>query len=98
MIVPILSQFFFVMTLNEIFVRCHLYSKLPARTSEILRIAISLLYTLVAAVAMAGYIWAFKEDWDVNGKEFCLNWTTLWLLMDMTSCYSTRRPPLFPCQ
>ena len=83
MVVPILSQFFFVMALNQISAGCQLYSKLPVRTSGILRIAISLLYTLVAALAMAGYIWAFREDWDVNGKQFCLTWMILWLLMDI---------------
>lgn len=32
---------------------------------------------------MVGYLWAFKEDWNVNGSQFCLTWMTLWLFMDI---------------
>ena len=80
-VAPILSQFFFVMGMNDISAGCHPYSKKPIRISGILRIIVSLLHTLVTALAMSGFISVFNEDWDVHGKQFCLIWMTLWLLM-----------------
>ena len=62
MVALIFSQFFFVMVLNKIFVGCPLYCKLPIRMSRILWIATSLFHTLVAELAMAGYIRAYEED------------------------------------
>ena len=94
--VPILSQFSFVMALNNISAGYSLYSKVSVRTSGILRTVVSLLYTLLAALAMAGYLWAFKEDWEVTGKQFCLTWMTLWLFMDINFLLSDAASSIVP--
>lgn len=40
---------------------------------------ISLTYTLIGSLSVAGAIWAFRSSWNVNGTQFVLTWLTLWL-------------------
>lgn len=81
MVMPILPQFFYIMALNGISTGFQLFTKLKPQTIGQMRMGISLLYTFIAALCMSGYIWAFQEDWNVNGAQFVLTWITNWLLM-----------------
>ena len=81
MVMPILMQFFFLLILNGISRELQLYSRLPLHISGLLRAGLSVVFDLIAALCMSGYIWAFREDWDVTGKQFALTWMVLWLLM-----------------
>ena len=80
MVMPQLQQFFFLLILNGISFELQLYSKLPVHVSGLVRLGLSLAYDLVAALCMTGYIWAFSEDWNVNGNQFVLTWMLLWLM------------------
>jgi len=80
MVMPQLQQFFFLLILNGISHELQLYSRLPVRVSGLVRLGLSLAYDLVAALCMTGYIWGYRENWDVNGNQFVLTWMLLWLL------------------
>ncbi|KAK0890439.1 hypothetical protein LTR91_025263 [Friedmanniomyces endolithicus] len=81
MVMPILQQFFFLLILNGISHESQLYSKLPLRISGLVRVGLSVLFDFLASLCMSGYIWAFRETWEVTGKQFALTWMVLWLLM-----------------
>ena len=81
MVMPILQQFFFLLILNGISHELQLYSKLPLYISGVVRAGLSVVFDLVAALCMTGYIWGFRESWPVGGDQFFLTWMVLWLLM-----------------
>ncbi|CAO2654634.1 Nn.00g113670.m01.CDS01 [Neocucurbitaria sp. VM-36] len=81
MAMPVLQQFFFLLVLNGVLGAHNLYEKMTVRSSLLLRRIAGLLFTFGAALCQTGYYWAFREDWDVNGKQFLLTWMTFWLLM-----------------
>ena len=83
---PIIQQFFFILALNGISLRFRLYSRLSPRASGLVRLAVSLFYTFFGSMAMTGYIWAFRESWSVDGRQFALTWMVLWLLMHIYFC------------
>ena len=81
MAMPIIQQFFFILALNGISARFRLYTKVSIRNSGLIRLAVSIIYTFFCGLISAGYIWAFRESWAVNGKQFILTWILFWLLM-----------------
>ncbi|KAB8076083.1 hypothetical protein BDV29DRAFT_200455 [Aspergillus leporis] len=81
MVMPIIQQFFFMMALNGISAQFHLYTKLGTQRNGLLRLCISLVYTFIGSLCMAGYIWAYKESWAVNSDQFVLSWMSVWLYM-----------------
>ncbi|OQV06165.1 hypothetical protein CLAIMM_10780 [Cladophialophora immunda] len=80
MVMPVLEQFFFVLILNGLSDELGIYKNVPATTTGIFRVAFAFGYTLLSALGMTGYIWAFRETWSVDGKQFGLTWMTFWLL------------------
>ncbi|PYH99779.1 nitrosoguanidine resistance protein SNG1 [Aspergillus ellipticus CBS 707.79] len=80
-VMPIIQQFFFMMALNGISSQFQVLTKLSHWGNGLLRMCISLAYTCLGALCMAGYIWAFRESWAVNGNQFVLCWMTIWLYM-----------------
>ncbi|KAE8369709.1 hypothetical protein BDV27DRAFT_172374 [Aspergillus caelatus] len=81
MVMPIIQQFFFMMALNGISAQFHLYTKLGPKRNGLLRMCVSLAYTFIGSLCMAGYIWAYRESWDVNSNQFVLSWMSVWLYM-----------------
>ncbi|KAF2804004.1 uncharacterized protein BDZ99DRAFT_511773 [Mytilinidion resinicola] len=77
----ILPQFFFLMGLNAVSAQAYFLAHPSFKTVTFIRLIITLLYTACCAVMMAGYIWIFKEDMPIYGKEFALTWLLLWLAM-----------------
>lgn len=84
MVMPILMQFFFAMAMNGVFDESDVFSKLSKRDTYLVRLGISKLYTLICALCMAGYIWAYREDWSVDGGQFAQTWMCLWLYMSVS--------------
>ncbi|KAF4553273.1 Hypothetical protein D9617_7g030000 [Elsinoe fawcettii] len=78
-VMPPLMQFFFLMALNSISQQFQFYSHLPILDNGFIRLGFGLAYSFFGGLCMAGYIWAFKEDWDVSGTQFILTWMVLWL-------------------
>ncbi|KAL4924184.1 SNG1 family protein [Aspergillus undulatus] len=81
MVMPIIIQFFFIMATNGISAATNILSTLSPRTNTALRFAISISYTFIASLVMAGYIWAFRENWTVSSGQFALSWMAIWLAM-----------------
>lgn len=81
LVMPIIQQFFFMMALNGISSEFQLFTKLSPVTNGLIRMVTSVIYTFIGSLCMAGYIWAFKESWDVNDNQFVLTWMITWLFM-----------------
>ncbi|KAJ5786620.1 uncharacterized protein N7503_011832 [Penicillium pulvis] len=81
LVMPIIQQFFFMMALNGISAQFQLFTKLGTLTNGLIRMVTSIIYTFIGSLCMAGYIWAYKESWDVNGNQFVLTWMVTWLYM-----------------
>ncbi|KAL3430077.1 hypothetical protein BDV09DRAFT_30577 [Aspergillus tetrazonus] len=81
MVMPILIQFFFIMAIGGISAQTNIFNAYSPRQNTILRFIISVCYTFVAALVMTGYIWAFRENWDVSTGQFSLTWMAIWLAM-----------------
>ncbi|KAJ9649229.1 hypothetical protein H2201_004237 [Coniosporium apollinis] len=77
----IVQQFFFVMAINGVSSELNLFSKLPPRTNGLIRMGLATVYTFVGSLCWMGYVWAFKEGWEVNGAQFVLSWMAGWLFM-----------------
>ncbi|KIW70955.1 hypothetical protein PV04_03182 [Phialophora macrospora] len=81
MVMPVLQQFFFVLILNGLSDELGIYKHVASTsTTGILRVALASSYTLLSAAAMTGYVWAFRETWHVDARQFFLTWMVLWLL------------------
>lgn len=80
---PILMQFFLIMALNGMAGSMMIPQRLTGRQYYLLRFTIQKMYGFVGSMATAGYIWAFKEDWDVTYGQWALTWMAFWLYMDI---------------
>ncbi|EKG17424.1 protein of unknown function DUF3533 [Macrophomina phaseolina MS6] len=81
MVMPILMNFFFTLGINGISAQMQLLSRLPRLDNYIIRMTLSVIFALMAALVMTGYTWAFRESWAVTGADFGLTWMALWLFM-----------------
>ncbi|OBR07263.1 Nitrosoguanidine resistance protein [Colletotrichum higginsianum IMI 349063] len=82
-IVPALAQFFYVLALNGIGLSSGLLATVRVRDVWLLRFGIGKLYGLLTALVVTGYLWAFREDWQVGGPEFGKSLLVFWLYMDV---------------
>ncbi|RDH31255.1 hypothetical protein BDQ94DRAFT_160825 [Aspergillus welwitschiae] len=83
MVMPIIQQFFFMMALNGICMEFQVLRKLSWLANGLLRLCISVVYTFIGSLLMVGYIWAFRESWNVNSNQFVLCWMIIWLYMHL---------------
>ncbi|USW49984.1 hypothetical protein Slin15195_G033030 [Septoria linicola] len=81
MVFPIIQQFFFLMALNGLSTTYKLYTSLRVRYAVFMRGFLGTVYTFISSLCMAGYMWAFREDWGVEAGQFVLTWMVLWLYM-----------------
>jgi hypothetical protein len=80
-VLPVIQQFFFLMALNGINNQFGIYGRLNSTRIGLMRMIISIVFTFVASLATTGYIWAFREGWDVSGGQFALVWMSYWIYM-----------------
>ena len=66
---------------NGIFGSFGLFAQLPLAANVRIRLFSGLLYTFCQGLATTGYIWAFRETWNVSGDQFVLTWISFWLFM-----------------
>ncbi|KAJ5817337.1 hypothetical protein N7447_009570 [Penicillium robsamsonii] len=78
-ILIMIQEFFYLGTVNGLYAQFKLYTSVSPHRIAIVRLIISLIYTLIGAMCTAGAIWAFRSGWDVNGNQFALTWLVLWL-------------------
>ncbi|KAJ5576924.1 hypothetical protein N7535_003850 [Penicillium sp. DV-2018c] len=81
MVMPIIQQFFFIMTLNGISSSFGAFTKLSWKINYLIRAIVSVLYTFIGSLLMTGYIWGYRESWAQSVGRFVLTWMILWLLM-----------------
>ncbi|CAK7218180.1 hypothetical protein SBRCBS47491_003421 [Sporothrix bragantina] len=83
MVPPCLAPFFLIMALNGISLAKDVFTRLSIRDVWLLRFAIGKGYTFVASLVFAGYLWAFRENWDVGSRQFVLTWMVMWLDLEV---------------
>ncbi|KAJ5793739.1 hypothetical protein N7457_000338 [Penicillium paradoxum] len=98
MAMPIIQQFFFLLALNGISTHFDTFTKLSWRINGLIRAIASVLYTLVGALLMAGYIWAYRESWAQEAGRFVLTWMILWLLMHINFLFFDITTAFIPIQ
>lgn len=74
-----IQEFFYLGTLNGLYVSNRLYSRLSPHRMVIVRDIISLLYCLIGSLCTTGAIWACRAGWHVDGSQFVMSWMALWL-------------------
>ncbi|CAG8941084.1 unnamed protein product [Penicillium salamii] len=78
-ILIMIQEFFYLGTVNGLYVQFKLYTSVRPHRMAIVRFIISAVYTLAGSLCTAGAIWAFRNGWQVNGNQFALSWAVLWL-------------------
>ena len=81
-VMAVLGQFFYVLAMNGIFDKLGIHKSMRIRDVWIMRFITGKVFSMLFALVVAGYIWAFREDWGVGGGQWALTWLTLWLFMD----------------
>src|SRR6201996_1347263 len=74
-----IQEFFYLGTINALYIQFTLYLNLHPRRIIVYRNIISLAYCMVGSLCVTGMIWAYRVDWHVNGNQFVLSWISLWL-------------------
>lgn len=83
MVMPILAQFFFLMPFTMISGGMGVLARGRIRDVYLLRLAVGTLYTLLASLVFAGYVWAFRETFALTGAQFGVTWMVVWLFMNV---------------
>ncbi|KAE9974518.1 hypothetical protein EG328_003788 [Venturia inaequalis] len=78
-ILILVQEFFYIGTINSLYDAFRIYARLNPHRIIYFRNLISLSYTFVGSLCVAGMIWAFRDGWDVNAYQFLLTWMILWL-------------------
>ncbi|RDW91728.1 hypothetical protein BP5796_02893 [Coleophoma crateriformis] len=78
-ILILIQEFFYLGTINGLYIQCKIYQRLYPHRIIIYRNMISLAYTCCGSLCTTGAIWAFRAGWNVNGNQFALTWLVLWL-------------------
>ncbi|KAI5304509.1 hypothetical protein KEM56_006424 [Ascosphaera pollenicola] len=79
MVMPIIQQFFFMVAMNGIAEQFQIFTRIGWKVNFGLRMLVSYAFTLSTALCMAGYFWAYKESWNVNGGQYFLSVLVLWM-------------------
>ncbi|OJJ42389.1 hypothetical protein ASPZODRAFT_76941 [Penicilliopsis zonata CBS 506.65] len=78
-ILILIQEFFYLGYINGLHQQFQLYLSLPVQRVTMIRVLLSVTYTLVGSLCTTGAIWAFRHGWQVNGAQFVLTWMVLWL-------------------
>ncbi|KAH6951723.1 hypothetical protein DER45DRAFT_576930 [Fusarium avenaceum] len=82
-VMAILGQFFYVLAMNGIYDKFGLHKSMRVRDVWVMRFINGKIFSMLFAMVVTGYIWAFREDWAVSGADWALTWLTFWLFMDV---------------
>jgi hypothetical protein len=78
-ILVLLQEFFYLGTINALYLQFNIYAHLYPHRIILYRNAISLAYTFVGSLCTTGAIWAFRSGWNVNANQFVLSWMVFWI-------------------
>ncbi|KAI8312015.1 hypothetical protein K4K61_011133 [Colletotrichum sp. SAR11_59] len=82
-IIPTLAQFFYILALNGIGLSTGILAKARVRDVWLMRFGIGKIYGFLTALTASGYLWAFRESWDVGSFQFGKTLLVFWLYMDV---------------
>lgn len=98
-ILILLQDFFYLLSINGLSVIFKVYGKLSPRRIICDRCVISLAYTLLCSLGTTSTMWAFRGDWNVNRNQFSLSWAVLWLFAHsnflILDVFTIWLPPLY---
>ncbi|KAF7548183.1 hypothetical protein G7Z17_g7220 [Cylindrodendrum hubeiense] len=80
-IMAILGQFFYVLAINGLFDKFGIHKGMRVRNVWLMRFTAGKIFSMLFAIVVTGYIWAFREDWDITSSQWALNWLTFWLFI-----------------
>ncbi|KAJ0115244.1 hypothetical protein J7T55_001654 [Diaporthe amygdali] len=83
MLIPQLVAVFINIILNMSMMTENIFRSMRKRDIWLIRFVTGKIYAIFAGLAVAGYIWAFKEDWDVNAGQFFETWLVYILFLDI---------------
>lgn len=83
MVLPLLTQFFFIMAVNGISQPMGVFTNMPPSRIWMLRLAVGKIHALLLSLVFSGVIWAFREDWDGTGLMFARTWMIIWFYMEI---------------
>ncbi|KAG8157531.1 hypothetical protein KVR01_012573 [Diaporthe batatas] len=83
MLIPQLVAVFINIILNMSMMMENIFRDMRRRDIWLIRFVTGKIYAIFAGLAVAGYIWAFKEDWDVNTGQFFETWLVYILFLDI---------------
>jgi hypothetical protein len=75
----LIQDFFYLASINELYAQFKVYTKISPMRIILTRNLISGLFTSVGSLLITAGIWAFKDGWEVFGRQFALNWLIIWL-------------------
>lgn len=78
-VLPILTQFFFIMAWNGICNGMHLYAAYDLRTHIMARLFWSTVWPIFTSLCSAGWIFAFRGSYHMDAKMFFAFWAVSWV-------------------
>ena len=75
----LIQCFFYLGLVNGLYAQFKVYTRVSPTRIIVIRALISIVFTMFGGLLISTAIWAFKGGWNVSGKQFALNWLTLWL-------------------
>lgn len=84
MVLPVLTQFFFLMAVNGISAGIGLFTNMSPLRIWIMRLTIAKIHAFLMSLVLTGVIWAFREDWDATGLMFGRTWMLFWFYMEIS--------------
>ena len=82
-VIPPLSQFFLILSLNGIGLATGFLATAGVRNVWLFRFSVGKAYSFLAALVMTGCMWAFREGWEPQASVFAKTWMIVWLAMDI---------------
>ncbi|KUI71774.1 Nitrosoguanidine resistance protein SNG1 [Cytospora mali] len=83
MLIPQLVAVFINIILNMSMMMENIFRDMRVRDVWTIRFVTGKIYAIFAGLAVAGYIWAFREDWDVSAGQFFETWLVYILFLDI---------------
>ncbi|EKG09632.1 protein of unknown function DUF3533 [Macrophomina phaseolina MS6] len=81
---PPLLQLFLVLALNGVLDALQVHARARIRDVWLLRSAVGMVYSCLCALVVAGYTFAFREDWGVDvAAAFFQTWALFWLHLEV---------------
>jgi hypothetical protein len=96
-----IQDFFFVVAFKYFSMKSGIFSNQPKLRVIAIRSFFYTFFTFVSSLCWTGYLFAFQEDWSLDGGQFMLLWMIAWLFLqidilvvDIITAYFAKASPL----